>query len=71
MCKYEVLHWVDLFRKDFMKDLDKIIEGQRKLYEFLVQFNSASALNRKIVLKNLEKQIKDLEKQNESGVNNG
>lgn len=54
-----------------MKDLDKIIEGQRKLYEFLVQFNSTSTLNRKIVLKNLEKQIKDLEKQKESGANNG
>ena len=60
-----MLHWLGLFRRECMEDLDKTIEGYKQLYQFLIEFNKMNTFKRKIVIKQLEEQINTLEKEKE------
>ena len=54
-----------------MEDLNKILDGYKQLYQFLIEFNKMNAFRRNIVIKQLEKKIEELEKQEKGDVNNG
>lgn len=65
------LAWLGLFRRECMEDLDKTIEGYKQLYQFLIEFSKMNTFKRKIVIKQLEEQIKTLEKEKKGVVENG
>ena len=54
-----------------MEDLYKTIEGYKQLYQFLIEFSKMNTFKRKIVIKQLEEQIKTLEKEKKGVVENG
>ena len=54
-----------------MDDLDKTIEGYKQLYQFLIEFNKMNVFKRNIVIKQLEEQIKTLEKEKKGVDENG
>lgn len=58
-------------RKVYMEDLNKILDGYKQLYQFLIDFNKMNAFKRNIVIKQLEKKIEELEKREKGDVNNG
>ena len=54
-----------------MEDFDKVIVGYKQLYQFLIEFNRMSFFKRNVVIKQLEEQIKALEKQEKGVDDNG
>ena len=46
---------------DKVKDLQKIVDGYKQLYQFLIEFQRMSLIKRNIVLKQLKEQIRELE----------
>lgn len=44
-----------------MSDLKMTVEAYKQLYQFLIDFNRMSVFKKNIVIKQLEKKIKELE----------
>lgn len=44
-----------------MSDLKMTVEAYKKLHQFLIEFNRMGVLKKNIVIKELEKKIKELE----------